>query len=144
MMKIIGEIGTIIIDILTNKTSGTQDFWEENWLYANVRGEFPGFKANYDCNLRTDDFERCVKELTFMLSEENYNQVAQFTTLEEGLQIIFKKDDRGSVKISGKMTPPDLPYWALEFNLTTDIPTIQRLIDEMQQVLDMYPIIGIQ
>ena len=139
-MIIKGEIGKIEIDILTNKTSGTFDFWEENWLYANIKGNFPGFKVNYDCNLRTDDFQHCAEKLESMLSMDI--EVAEFTTIEEGLQIMFIRGEFGDIKVKGKMIATELTQCVFEFKFTMDVPTLQRLIGEMQQVVYMYPLIG--
>jgi hypothetical protein len=135
-----GDIGTLEIEVLANKASGTNDFWEENWLYSTIKGNFPGFTANFDCNLRTDDFERFAQELRAMVSMKS--DVAKFTTMEEGLTLLLEREHTGTVKVTGKMTATELTQCSLEFKYQVDNPTLERFIYEVEDVIKTYPIIG--
>ena len=135
-----GDIGTLEIEVLTNKIFGTNNFCEENWLYSTIKGNFPGFTANFDCNLRTDDFERFAKELRAMVSMKS--DVAKFTTMEEGLTLFLERKHIGMIKVTGKMKATEFPQCSLEFKYQVDNPTLERFIYELEDVIKTYPIIG--
>ncbi|MET3731418.1 WapI family immunity protein [Moheibacter stercoris] len=135
-----GDIGYLELEVLTNKISGSDDFWEENWLYTSVKGNFPGFTANYDCNLRTDDLKRCYNDVIGLINGITNN--AKLTTLEEGIELSFQKDKFGSIQVSGKLTATDLTRCCLEFTFVTDIQTVISFNSQLHKILIEYPIIG--
>lgn len=140
-MELKGEIGIIQIEVLFNKTSGTNNYWEENWLYCTVKGNFPGFISNYECNIRTDDFERCYNELVEL--HKFSREIAKFTTIEEGLIIILERNHNGSIKVTGSMNAVDLTGCSLNFNFQTDNFSLESFINDIFYILKEYPIIGI-
>lgn len=135
-----GDIGYLEFNILTNKVSGSNDFWEENWLYTSVKGDFPGFIANYDCNLRTDDLKRWYDDVMGLINDVTSN--AKLTTLEEGIELFFQKDQSGSVQVRGKLIATELTGCSLEFVFVTDIQTVINFNSQLRKVLIEYPIIG--
>ncbi len=139
-MVIKGDIGYLELEVLTIITSGSNDFWEENWLYTLVNGTFPGFTAKYECNLRTDDFQRCYYELLDLLNSKS--DFAKFTTVEEGVELSFSKDISGSIVVKGKLVGTELTRCSLEFNFVTDVLTVNNFSLQIQSLLLMYPIIG--
>ena len=128
------------IEILTNKISGTNNYWEENWLYSTIKGKFPGFDANFDCYLRTDDFDRFAQELREMIALKS--DEAKFTTMEEGLMLLLEREHTGAIKITGKITATELTRCSLDFQYQVDNPTLERFINEVENLIKTYPIIG--
>jgi hypothetical protein len=135
-----GDGGYLEIEVLTNKISGTNNYWEENWLYSTIKGKFPGFDANFDCYLRTDDFDRFAQELREMIALKS--DEAKFTTMEEGLMLFLEREHTGAIKITGKITATELTRCSLDFKYQVDNPTLERFINEVENLIKTYPIIG--
>jgi hypothetical protein len=141
-MELKGEIGKIEIEVLAQKSSGTGQFWEENWLYCTIKGTFPGFSAKYDCNLRTDDFQRCKDEI-YALKNGNIS-VARFNTIEEVLDLKFENQNNELIRVSGLLKAIDFTNCSLQFNFEIDNFNLDRFLNDIIETIDMYPIIGDQ
>lgn len=139
-MELKGEFGYLKLEVLTNKGSGTKDFWEENWLYTLVEGRFPGFLVNYKCDLRTDEFKRTGEEILKLLNGET--DTANFTTLEEDVEIHFHREDYGEITVDGKLVATQLTNCCLKFNFVIDIFMMKSFSFQVQEILKDYPIIG--
>ena len=140
-MELKGDFGYLELDVLTNKTLGSNDYWEENWLYTSVKAKFSGFTVDFYCDLRTDDFEKCSDEVSNLLAE--ITDGAKFVTLEEGVELHFQRDSVGIIFVKGKLTATELTKCSLEFSFSVDIPTMERFNIELHKIIEKYPIIGV-
>lgn len=140
-MVLKGEQECLEIEVLTSITSESGDYWEENWLYASVKGQFPGFIVNYDCNLRTDDLRRCNDEISNLL--KGFVNNAHFTTLEEGIELYFQREPLGKISITGKFVATELTKCCLEFSFSADISVIDKFQFDLNNIIEKYPLIGV-
>jgi hypothetical protein len=139
-MILTGDIGIFEIEILFSNNSSSNDFWESNWLHSIIKGNFPGFDFKFNTNIRTDDFKRALEKLQNLIA--NKNEDADFLTLEDNINLHFKREPTGSIKIKGKVVAIELSGCSLEFNFITDIATIEKFVSEISNLLNKYPIVG--
>lgn len=140
-MILTGEIGFFEIKVLHSNNASSNDFWETNWLYSSIKGNFPGFDFNFNVSIRTDDFKRAFDQLQDLIAHKKSD--ADFLTLEDNINLHFKREHTGVVKVSGKVVATELSSCSLEFNFSTDITTVENFTSEIDKVLNKYPIIGI-
>jgi hypothetical protein len=62
-MMLKGESSVIAINILRRSNINTSDYWDANWIEAEIKIQVPGFKAHYGANLRIDDLQRFHESL---------------------------------------------------------------------------------
>lgn len=128
----------IQINILQRSYLESTDFEDGNWLDSELKISVSGFNALYGANLRTDDFQwfyEALKNLSNNISKE-----VEFTTMEEGLYLKGKLDITGNIKWEGVAKEPNGN--SLIFFLETDNNSIEKLIKDVKDILDEYPVFG--
>lgn len=137
-MRLKGDIGKLEINVLRRSNSETNDYWDGNWLESEIRIEVPGFNTLYGANLRVDDFQRFYEGLV-VLQNGNTKQV-EFMTMEEGLYLHCEVESNGIVNCKG--TANTETGNSLDFNLQTDLASLDVFVDELKAVLQSYPLVG--
>lgn len=137
-MKIIGDASVIEINILNRSNSGTDDYWDANWLECEIKIKVPGFSAQYNTNLRVDELLSFCKNL---VSIQNWTETnAIFTTLEEGLYLHCHIEANGGINIEGKAENEIGNN--LTFRFQTDFSSLNIFTNELILDLKHYPLIG--
>lgn len=136
-MKIKNETSEVQINILRRSNSNTEDYWDGNWLEAEIRIQVRGFSCIYGTNLRADDFEKFYSDI-LMLNSGN-NKEIEFTTMEEGLYLHLTAEPYGRIRCSGK--GKDDASNSLEFNFEIDLMSLDSIIAELKTLLKLYPVI---
>lgn len=126
------------IKILRRENSKSTDYWDGNWLNAEVKIETSHFKAHYGTNFRAEDFQRFYDDI-IRLKNHDVNEVV-FTTMEEGLHLNLELQKNGSLLCSGKTN--NLSENSLEFQFTIDNMALNYLVDQLREILKEYPVIG--
>lgn len=137
-MRLKGDIGKLEIKILKRSNSETEDYWDANWLESEIRIDVPGFSTLYGTNLRVDDLQRFYEGLTAL--QNSSVKEAEFTTMEEGLYLHFELVPNGSINCKGKANNDTGN--SLDFNLQTDLASLDVFVDELKTVLQSYPLVG--
>lgn len=132
------ESGVIKINIIKRSFPDSDDYWDANWLEAEVEIDIPNFHASYNMNFRVDELQKFNEELINLRSL--FVKEASFTTMEEGLRLECKTNSRGHVLCRVKAI--DEYQTCLNFDLETDIPSIAYWIKEVETVLQKYILIG--
>jgi|GEM_PF-4772909 len=135
-----GDIGRLELDFLTRKEYGTNNFWEENWLYTLVKATFPGFIVRFHCNVRTDDLQRWHDDLAKFIDNELSS--ITLTSLEECISLIFIKNGIEDTKVAGVITDTELTGCSVKFTLHCDMSIIVNFRVELHNILMQFPIIG--
>jgi len=139
-MELKGDGGQIKINVLARANNETQDYWDANWLYSEIKIDVVGFKAFYDTNLRVDDFI----DFVFNLEKLGNGEIKEieFLTLEEGLHLKGNfLQESGNIEWFGEAKASDTKN-SLKFNLITDYESINRLMGELKYLLTEYPLVG--
>lgn len=139
-MLLAGDFGKIKISVLSRATS--DDYWDGNWLYCNVLISIGFFTANYNCNLRTDEFSMFDEKLEGLLTGKNTE--SQFSSMEEGLQLNLRKDISGSFIIKGEAKSNENYKISLFFEVVVDYIQIEELRISVRNLLQRYPVVGSQ
>lgn len=137
-MRLKGDIGKLEIKILKRSNSETEDYWDANWLESEIRIDVPGFNALYGTNLRVDDLQRFYEGLTAL--QNSSVKEAEFTTMEEGLYLHCELALNGNINCKGKANNDTGN--SLDFNLQTDLASLDDFVDELKAVLQSYPLVG--
>lgn len=137
-MQIIGFPGKIEINIVDRSNKTATDFWDANWLQAEITIHTSGFKAHYITNIRTDELERLYEELIKL--EKLQIKEARFSTIEEGLYIVFTLLSNGIIQVIGRANDGDGNI--LEFKFNAESSSINNFARQLKKTLDLYPVIG--
>jgi hypothetical protein len=138
-MKVIlkGDTGSLKIDIIKRENASTNDFWDANWIEANIEIGVFGFSGKYEASFRVDDLYRFYNELVKLTKLEKTS--AEFTTLENGLFFKCDANRRGAVTCTGKAISRDN---ILEFTIDTDLPSLALFERDLKLTLEKYPLKG--
>jgi hypothetical protein len=134
-MLLIGDFGKIEINILSRNNS--DDYWDGNWLYSNITINIGFFSANYNCNLRTDEFSLFNEKLEELLAEKITE--SQFSSMEDGLLLNFKKDLLGNFILNGEGKNDDNYNVSLLFKVSVDYNQMEQLRNSIYNLLQKYP-----
>ena len=136
-MVLKGELGTIEINVIRRSSTNTDDYWDANWLESEIKVNVPGFKVSYGISLRVEDLQTFYDALV-NLTAFTANK-AEFKTMEEGLYLKCIANSRGQVVCSGRAkNQPNI----LEFELQTDIISVNNFASELKSTLELFPLIG--
>ena len=124
--------------IIGRSYPNSNDYWDGNWLKAEIEANTYDFKGKFRTNLRTDDFQQFYQNLLKIQKNET-NQI-EFTTMEEGLHLIGKLDITGNINwnVAAKSEFGN----KLLFNIETDNAYIVSIIKDVVKILNEYPVIG--
>lgn len=126
------------IDIIGRSNPDSLDYWDGNWLEAEIRIETSGAKIAYGTNLRADDFQRFYGDLVKWKKELTKN--VEFKTMEEGLYFKAITDSMGNIEWKGtaKLQPGTNDQ---SFLFETDDVSIDSIMIQVKIILDQYPVI---
>lgn len=118
----------------------TDDYWDGNWVYADVAVVVGGFRGSYEAMLRTEEFARFRDDLQVL--KDKLKGAAAFETMEHWLAINVEGDSRGY--FTANCEARDQPGMGnqLTFELAfdqTDLPALLRDIDELTRA---FPVRG--
>ena len=137
-MKLIGDLGKLEISVLRRSNSETDDYWDGNWLEAQIKIMVQNINALFCSNLRVDDFQRFYGSLKAL--QNDATKECEFTTMEEGLYLHIQVEPSGSISCKGKANPDSGD--SLDFKLQTDLETLARFVVELEATLESYPLVG--
>ena len=136
-MNIKGESGNVNLIVTERIRSDSDDFYDANWLKADIVVSVLGFKANYNTEIRVDELQRfynCLKEVKAFESNQ-----AELVTMEEGIFLKLVVSKLGQITCFGKAQHLGN---ALEFKIDTDFANIDLLVQEIEAILNKFPLIG--
>jgi|LauGreDrversion4_2_1035121.scaffolds.fasta_scaffold14863_4 hypothetical protein len=133
-----GVAGKLEITILKRSNSDTDDYWDGNWLEAEIKIVLPGIKILYGTNLRVDDLQRFYENVIAL--KYNRSKEAEFTTMEEGIYLHLDFEPNGAVRCKGKANSESGN--SLDFKIQTELALLDVFIDELRIALESYPLVG--
>lgn len=135
----VSENGSAVeILILDREFPDATDFWDGNWLNANVTLRTPHFHGTYRTWIRTvelEDFRNALNRLA-----RNEVPAAEFTTMEEQLHLRGRLERRGAVAWTVRGCGDDREA-ELTFSFETDNASIVKVANELGMILEQYPVI---
>lgn len=137
-MKLENLSEVLKIKILRRSNLNSLDYWDANWLEAEISANTIAFKASFKTNFRVDELLLLNDELIKMIN--NQKNQTEFLAMEDGLQIGCKLDSKGFIVCSIKLT--DQCRDCLEFHFRTESSSIQSFTSNLNSELQAFPLIG--
>lgn len=130
----------IFIEALERTQLTSTDYWDGNWLNTEVTIKVGGFRGHVGGYLRTDEFATFREEVTALYS--TLSGSATFRTMEEWLLIEMIGDGKGHITAEGSLIDNPGIGNTVRFKLELDQTFLPSLLEELNTLIDRYPIIG--
>lgn len=118
----------------------TADYWDGNWVYADVEVRAGSFRGKYEALLRTDEFARFRTELGPLY--ENLTGTASFESMEEWLKLRLTGDGKGHIEVACEAKDAPGIGNLLSFSLEIDQTDLPRNLSEIDAILRKFPVTG--
>lgn len=129
--------GQAVITI-SGRCSNTGDYWDGNWLVTQFEAILNGHTANLrGCFLRTDEIANFLLQIKQL--DESLKGKAELKTMEDVVYLCGEMDNLGGLHWSGKTNYSNNN---LHFSLRSDQTHLKQLVQELEQVLQKFPVIG--
>jgi hypothetical protein len=130
----------VAVQVLARSHSGSQDYWDGNWLMSEVSLHAGAFSGHYVASLRADEFVRFRDELESVY--KSLTGTAIFSSVEGSLTIELAGDGKGHfVGTCEAMDTPGIGN-CLAFCLTIDQTEIPVILSGLNSILSQFPVIG--
>jgi hypothetical protein len=134
----------ISVEILSRERPDATDYSDGNWLNSVVEVSAGPWRGSYRASVRADEFADFYKQLQVLYVDTDA-QPAQFHSMEPWLQLTVERSDRlGHLRVVGRAQAE--PFFEghnlLQFVLELDQTYLPRVLDELEQVLNEFPVIG--
>ncbi len=130
----------VVIEVLTRTHPDTTDYWDINWIDTNIKVEIPGYLANFPASLRTDELSDFVQQLNLM--NRDLKGKADLDNMDSYIHFECEMDHFGKIKWTGQTCFPAGYGAVLKFEFHSDQSYLERLIKELDAILDVFPVIG--
>lgn len=117
-----------------------QDYWDGNWLRAEVEVEATGFRGLVTGDLRTDELARFHEQLSRL--QESLRGTAEFVTMEGWLSIRVVGDGRGHMRFECEVRDEPGIGNTLTCEFGYDQTFVPPILTQLRQALDRYPVVA--
>ncbi len=138
-IKLVGENATLKIKILGRENPNTNDYWDGNWLKAEIYLELLGIKVAYATNIRVEEIQAFLEKLVSFYN--NDIDKVEFTTMEEGIYLFLQNQKSGVILIKGVAVIET--SGKLEFQFSTDILSLEKFYKDLKGNMSQYPLVGV-
>jgi hypothetical protein len=135
------EAGEYLIVSLVGRTHDAQDYWDGNWITAEVKLSARSFTGQFSTLIRSEELVSFYLQLNQLQSD--LKGTAEFTTMEHGLEIQMNGDGLGHMTAYCKVrdwagTQPN----TLQFYLKTDQTFTRSTLNDLLLATQAFPVIG--
>lgn len=130
----------VVLEVLSRSHPNSVDFWDGNWIDANIHVDIPGYTVRFVANLRTEELQAFVDELKIM--DNKLKGKAILYNMEEYIQLEGEINHFGQLKWKGETCFPVGDGAVLNFRFTSDQSYLKGIIKELQAILTVFPVIG--
>lgn len=123
-----------------NRSHDARDYWDGNWLDAEIQITTASFHAHYSASLRVEEMDGFRQELSELYSFTS--QTAAFTTMERQLSIHILGSKTGRYTAKCEAVAPTGIGNRLLFQILFDQTEIPQMLKELDAILKEYPVIG--
>jgi hypothetical protein len=136
----------IAIRVLKRENPHATDYWDGNWVDADVSIVLRPWQGTYQANLRTNEFANFSQELESL--DDRSSWVATFSPMEPWRELALQLDSLGHIRLKGQAGPEGfgrvfgqtrLVFEADDFMDQTFIPPI---IQQLQLIEQEFPVVG--
>jgi hypothetical protein len=133
---------TLSLFVLGRTHPNSTEYWDANWLTMNVRAELGAFKGNVSGDIQTSELVCFQKDLKHFY--QTLKGTVSFQTLEEWIMINLEASKLGQIKITG-FVKDGYSFGnrnVLYFTLETDQTFLLTPMNQLQQAISTFPVIG--
>jgi hypothetical protein len=142
----IGTLGGehVAVEVLAREHPDKSDYWDGNWLTANVDVACGPWSGSYHAALRAEEFAHFRDQL-HRLGEDHEAPPAEFESMEPWLRFSVHRSDRhGHMRVTGRaQTEPFFDsHNVFYFVLELEQGFLSETLDQLGKVIDEFPVIG--
>ena len=130
----------VAIRISSRERVGSEDYWDGNWLNAEVSVVVGSWQGQFNAYLGSYDFVRFRKELENLY--EKLTGEANFATLDSKLYFAFHGDGLGHIHVDGTACDYSGTGNTLRFSLELDQTYLPNIITQLMKIEGAYPVVG--
>ena len=116
------------------------DFWDGNWLITEIEIAVGAFRARYVANLRVDELLRLRDQMSALPC--TLDGQAELRSLEDWLQVSIQGDDLGHFQVDCQAKDAAGIGNTLKFALGFDQTELSGMLDELEQIIEKFPLLG--
>jgi hypothetical protein len=134
----------VSVEVLAREHPDKSDYWDGNWLTAQVAVACGPWSGTYRAALRAEEFAHFRDQL-LRLGEDNDAPPAEFESMEPWLRFSVHRSDRhGHMRVSGRaQTEPFFDsHNVFYFVLELEQGFLPGTLDDLGRVMEEFPVIG--
>ena len=116
------------------------DYWDGNWIYADVAVRAGAFQGAYEALLRADEFHDFRHQLAVLY--EALSGVARFEAMENWVRVHIAGDGRGHFLARCTLRDNLGMGNELNFGLEFDQTAIPKMLQDLDRLLHAFPVKG--
>ena len=128
------------VRVLRRGAPEATDYWDGNWLVANVSLKVGGFSGSFEADLRTTDFTHFESELRTLY--RSLSGQAELTTDQGQLAITVTGDGHGHFEARCAARDEAGVGNSLNFTLLFDQTEIPAILTQLEDIASSYPVRG--
>jgi len=135
----------LLVQVLGRSHPQCDDYWDGNWIEAQISLSAGGFQGRFGASLRSEEFVRLRAGLRLVyasLGTTIPTHVAEFTTLEEQLSIKVVGDGLGHFTAECVAVDEAGTGNRLEFTLRFDQTYIPAMLTGLDALIGAFPVKG--
>lgn len=133
---------SLAVQVVRRAIPSANDYWDGNWVIANVAIRAGAFRANFEANFRTSDFAGFRDSLSSIY--DSLDGEARFEPMEGQLAVVVRGDGHGHFQASCTAMGEAGIGNRLEFALQFDQTDIPGLVRDLGRVVASYPSRGME
>jgi hypothetical protein len=130
----------VIIRPTRRERPEASDYWDGNWVCANVKVEARAFRGEFEAQLRTQDFVRFRDALHVLY--ETLKGGAKFETIEGWLTIDIQSDGKGHFHAACLAVDQPGIGNRLTFGLDFDQTELPEILRGLDAICTAFPVVG--
>lgn len=132
------------VQVFSRSHPGMTDYWDGNWLRAQVTVVASPWAGSYRAGLRAVEFAAFREHLQALYDDPTGSE-ARFESMEPWLRFTVQRTDRlGHVEVRGeaRVEPFVEDHSVLKFIIEIDQSYLPHALDELAKLLAAYPVLG--
>jgi hypothetical protein len=132
------EYERIEVDVRGYECAPVGEYYDDNWLMAQIRIKVGGFRGTADAAILTRELTAFLAQLRTLF--QNVRGTVEFALLEEQLHLRLAGDGKGHVELVGDLADQPCDGNRLHFVLNFDQSQLGASIGELAKVVEEFPV----
>jgi hypothetical protein len=128
----------IEVDVLRYERAPVGEYYDDNWLTAQIRVRAGGFRGEVDAAVLTGELGAFLTGLRPLY--ETLRGTAEFSTMEGQLHLRLIGDGKGHIELTGEVADQPGIGNRLHFTLQIDQSQLAASIHELERVTAAFPV----